>query len=167
MSKQFIKAKEKALKAVQKDIEKTSSRKYGKPSEYDLRDEEKIQLLKDFPLNNRELVDVDVKFKAIFLKAQLEKEFPQAEIKVRIERYSGGSAIDAWVKGEVDENKASEIGHLYSNSGNTDLMTDYFDYDNYVHVMCKNDGILNSPIVMLGKEMPGEDRDQVLKEILS
>jgi hypothetical protein len=45
-------------------------------------------------------------------------------------------------------------------------MTDYFDYDNYVHVMCENGQVLGTPIVMLGKHHPDITKEQALDAIL-
>lgn len=151
----FDKAKEKALKAINKEIAVRLAK--GKSVSYDLEDKAKIEALQNFPDSESKSViySLDVKFKAIFLKAQLKKEFPKADVKARIERYSGGSAIDAWIVGEVDEKKASEIGQFYSDDkGHSDPQSDYFAYDNYVHVMCKDGGVMNSIVQIIGKEMP-------------
>ena len=156
MSKEFELAKDKALKTAQKDIDRYFAKR-GKYSEYDLRDKAVIQSLTDFPTDCKSIRYLDVKFKAILLKAQLQKEFPKAEIKVRIDRYSMGASIDAWIKGEkedINESRASQIGNLYQDRGQTDTMTDYFDFDNYVHIMFEHGGVVNSIVQFIGKEMP-------------
>jgi hypothetical protein len=167
----FQKAKEMALKAINKDIQKSiaaiksqhgidaASLNMVKPSRYLLEDLEKIKNLNAFPNidNFHQIYSLDVKYKAVFLKAHLQQAFPEAVIKVRIQRYSGGSAIDAWVKGPANPKEAALIGLMYQDDkGKSDPMSDYFAYDNYVHVMCENGGILDTNIMMLGKEMPAQ-----------
>jgi len=152
----FDKAKEQALKAIDNEIARRKAKNYPEYSiDYVLEHKAKIEALKDFPEDSKALKGVDVKYKAKFLKGQLIKAFPEAVIKVRIEYFSMGSSINAWVDGKgIDEALASKIGAFYSDPGNSDLMSDYFDYDNYVSVMCKDGGVLNSPVVMLGYNMP-------------
>jgi hypothetical protein len=166
----FQKAKEMALKAINKDIQKNialikskcgidaASLNMIKPSSYLLKDLEIIKNLNDFPNkeNFHAIYSLDVKYKAIFLKAHLLKIRPDAVVKVRISRYSGGSSIDVFIEHPlVDEKEMQEIGSLYmDDNGRSDPQSDYFEHDNYVNVMCKNGRILNSNIVMLGKKMP-------------
>ena len=130
---QFAKAKEQCLKLVQKEIDKRTSE--GREIKYDLEDKARIEPLSDFPKESKVIRYLDVKYKAKFLKAQLEETFPNNEFSVRIERYSGGSAIDGTWKGpKIEYSQLRAIENLYQDAGNTDSSVDYFDHDNYVYI---------------------------------
>ena len=137
MSTQFIKAKKLAIKVIQKRIDRSLAREgssYGL-SRWDKDQMEKVTALTDYPTNSIQLRDVDTVAKAKLLKAQLQEKFPDRKFSVLTDNYSGGSSIDAEYIGEpIPKADLDKIAQLYSDSGKTDLQTDYFDYDNYCHV---------------------------------
>lgn len=121
-SKLFEKAKEKAVAVLVN---------YAHGDEYYLKRARQVEALADWPTDNEMLHHVPVKGKIILLRAELAEKFPGIKFAVVKESYN---SIRVTIKSPVDAKAVNDIGHKYSNSGNTDLMTDYFDYDNYVFV---------------------------------
>jgi len=129
----FEKAKSQCLRMISKEIEKRT--KLGLSIEYDLKDKIQVENLSGYPKNSSEYRYLDVKFKAKILKAQLEELYSNNKFSVRIERYSGGSSIDAyWTGPSISSEELKGIERLYSDSGKTDISVDYFDVDNYCHI---------------------------------
>lgn len=125
---QFKKAKTQALKVLLKDIEKYNS-------EYSWKSYGKIQTLESFPDVKTDLRGIDVTAKAKLLKKYLEVSFPENKFSVKIERYAGGSSIDATYKGDrIPQDELRQIELIYQDAGNSDMQSDYFDYDNYCSI---------------------------------
>jgi len=122
LSKNFNKAKDKILKHM------------GEPKDtYDRNKYNMVKNLDGYPQHSSQLRSVGVRYKAPIMKAHLQDVYPESKWSVRTEYYSGGSSINAgWTGGGPYPYGASSIKELYSDSGATDLMTDYFDVDNYV-----------------------------------
>lgn len=137
MSTAFLKAKKLSIKSVQKEIDRQLSSKYsdGKPSQWSLEKLAKLQALTNYPTSSKQLRDVDVVAKSKILKAHLQEVYPDRVFSITTSRYSGGSSIDGGYKGDpIPVQDLEKITRMYSDAGNTDSMTDYFDYDNYCHV---------------------------------
>ena len=95
----------------------------------------KVESLESFPTPKTDLRYVDVAAKAKLLKAHLQSKYPENKFSVKIERYSGGSSINASYKGEkIDSQELREMEWCYSDAGKTDSQSDYYDYDNYVNI---------------------------------
>ncbi len=109
----------------------------GEPkSDYDRKSHNKINNLDGFPQDSSQLRGVGVKQKAPILKAHLSTIYPDNKFSVRIEYYSGGSSINVSITGgDAYPYGADKIGDLYKDSGSTNSMVDYFDYDNAVSSM--------------------------------
>lgn len=118
---------------------------------------DKIKALNDFPVDNVALKNVPVRAKIIILRAELKAKFPGVKFAVVKDGYN---SIRVTIKSPVDAEAVKILGAKYSNPGNTDLMTDYFDYDNYVFVgedieidtgvaKIKAFGLTGSPVVIL------------------
>lgn len=151
----FLKGKKDALKVALKQVKKYPDSSWSK------RDVERLNEMKGYPENSSDIRNMDVRVKAKLLKAQLQDAFPKSKWSVRTEFFSMGSAIDAILKeGQVNEEQASAIGKLYADSGNSDPMTDYFDNDNYVHVVSPSKvangvpvgNIMNSNVAIIGRK---------------
>lgn len=126
---QFQKAKQQAL-----DYERKNLIKYP-DSYFTPKSIQKIEALNDYPDQRTDLRMIDVVAKAKLLKAQLMEKFPENSFSVKIERYSGGSSINAYYKGKkIDTQIIREIENTYSDAGKTDIQSDYFDYDNYCSI---------------------------------
>ncbi len=133
MSKLFEKAKAKGVAILEPSAAKDDW--YAKKLE-------KVKALNDYPTKSSDLRSVGVKAKAIFLRAELAEKFPALKFSVRVEYFSMGSAINVRWKGVIEgspEHKKAlletieAVVYKYSDRGHTDLMTDYFDHDNFVH----------------------------------
>ena len=128
-SRFFEKAKQQALKAVNKELS------LAEFPEYDQKHKAQIESLQNFPESSQQIRGLDVKYKAIFLKAQFNEQFPENKISVRIERFSGGSAISArWTGPVIKHSETRKLEELYSDRGATDSSIDYFDHDNYCDI---------------------------------
>lgn len=151
----FLKAKKDALKVAEKILKKYPQ------SDWAIRDIDRVVKIQGYPENSIEIRNMDVRVKAKFLKAQLHEVFPGTKWSVKTEFFSMGSAIDAILKeGHVNEEVASAIGKLYQDDGQTDTMTDYFDQDNFVHVVspgkvCEGvpvGNVMNSNVAFIGRK---------------
>jgi len=92
-----------------------------------------VKELKNFPTDSSQLRNLGVDHKAKILRLHLKHAFPETKFSVRIEYYSGGSAIRChWKGGGKYPYGAYAISKIYSDSGKTDIQSDYFDVDNYV-----------------------------------
>jgi len=159
-NKKFEKAKAFGVKFLEKRIQKWLKSSAPHNAEYYQKDLAKLNALQGFPENSGVIRGLDVRIKAKLLKAHLESEFPNSVWSVRSEFFSMGSAVDAIFKGgaPIDEAKAQRIGDLYQDDGQSDMMTDYFDQDNFVHVLIPAKvangapvgRVANSNILMLG-----------------
>lgn len=164
-TKKFENAKAMAIKYLEKEIERLGGRHPSLTNSTN-EDIKKILKLDGYPTDSRQLRGVDTAAKAKLLKAQLEDEFPDSKWSVQIERYSGGSSIKAKFLDGKYPYGAEKIGDLYSNSGDTDIQSDYFDVDNYVSVFdgrhsgVEPQTIANSPIDRLAYKIQVEmDKD--------
>ena len=127
---QFLKAKNQALQVEQKNLIKYPGGYFSPKSIL------KIKALNDYQDQKTDLRMVDVAAKAKLLKAQLIDQFPENTFSVKIERYSGGSSINAYWKGpKIDPQIIRELENTYSDGGKTDIQSDYFDYDNYCSIV--------------------------------
>lgn len=125
----FIKAKQQALDYERKYLARFPD-SYFTPKSI-----QKLEALNDYPDQRTDLRMVDVAAKAKLLKAQLIDQFPENSFSVKIERYSGGSSINAYYKGtKIDTQIIKELENTYSDAGKTDIQSDYFDYDNYCSI---------------------------------
>ena len=134
MSTLFIKGKKLAIKTIQKQIDKSSARSEN-GSEYSLSrwDQEqlaKVNALTAYPIHSAQLRNVDIVAKAKLLKTQLQELYSDRNWSVRSDTYS----IDAEYTGEPIREDLDKIARAYSDSGKTDIQSDYFDYDNYCHI---------------------------------
>lgn len=123
MSKNLIKVKARILKSM------------GDPQgTYERKEYNQINNLDGYPTHSSQLRGISVKHKSPIMKAHLNDAFPNNKWSVRSEYYSGGSAIQAYWKGEgsYPYGASDQIAALYSNSGSTNSQVDYFDVDNYV-----------------------------------
>jgi len=106
----------------------------GEPKDdYDRNKYNMVKNLDGYPQHSSQLRSVGVRYKAPIMKAHLQDVYPESKWSVKTQYYSGGSSINAgWAGGGPYPYGASSIKELYSDSGATDLQTDYFDVDNYV-----------------------------------
>src|SRR3990167_8851080 len=119
----FKKAKEQALKHIQKRTCKTLS-------DWDQRLINQITNLINYPISSIQLKNVGASAKAIIIKAHLKELYPQT--KFSIYKTSYNSLTIKYMSG-VYPYGLEENTKQYSDYGNTDLMTDYFDIDTYIH----------------------------------
>lgn len=133
--KNEMKIYDNVLKQIDKDLMKAQSKGWGATSSFLSEAKPKIEILKHkktFPQSSLDLKNVDVAIKSKILKAELKTKFPQIPFNVRTSRYSGGSSINVNWKDAVAPEKVRKIVDKYADAGNSDSMTDYSDYDNYV-----------------------------------
>jgi hypothetical protein len=97
----------------------------------------KVNNLDGYPQNSNQLRNVPVGIKGTILKSQLQDSYDGAKFSVRKDGYNSMNV--SWTGGEGGYPYGSQsIADLYSDSGSTNTMVDYFDYDNYVGQV--NDG---------------------------
>ena len=97
----------------------------------------KVNSLDGYPQNSNQLRNVPVGIKGTILKSQLQDSYDGAKFSVRKDGYNSMNV--SWTGGEGGYPYGSQsIADLYSDSGSTNTMVDYFDYDNYVGQV--NDG---------------------------
>lgn len=125
-NKLFEKAKEKAIAVLVA---------YARGDEYYLKSVRQVEALAEWPVDNVALKGVPVKGKILLLRAELAAKFPGVKFGVIKDGYN---AIRVYLKSPADVKAVNSVAANYSNPGKTDLMTDYFDYDNYVFVVNEN-----------------------------
>jgi len=134
LSTEFLKGKKLAIKTIQKQIDKSSARSENGSdyslSKWDQDQLTKVNALTTYPKHSEELRNVNIVAKAKLLKTHLQEIYPDRIWSVRSDTYS----IDAEYTGKPISEDLDKIARLYSNSGKTDLQSDYFDYDNYCHI---------------------------------
>lgn len=130
----FTKAKAQAMKAAQKEVDKAAAEGYN--VRYADEDFSIIVALQNWPVTSKMIRGLDVKYKAIFAKAQLAELYPENTFSARIERYSGGRALNIRFKGPriLKQSECRRLERIYADAGHTDSQTDYFDYDNYCDI---------------------------------
>lgn len=120
------------------NLEKTKGKvlkAMGEPSrDWDREQYNKIKNLDGYPTHPSQLKNVSVKYKAPIMKSHLADTYPDSTWSVRSQYYSGGSSLHvSWKGGGAYPYGAGKVTKVYSDSGGTNSMVDYFDYDNYVH----------------------------------
>ena len=147
----FKKAKEQAINHIKKRAGGSIDDWYQK----------KINLVSDlvnYPTSSIQLRSVSASAKAIIIKAHLKEIYPNTMFKVYKTSYN--SLTIEYVKG-VYPYGLQQKTNQYSDRGDTDLMTDYFDVDTYLHY---ENAITNQQHFYKSIEEVKEDLDQRKKE---
>jgi len=122
-SKIFKKAKEQAIKYIKK-------RTCESLSDWDLKKINLISNLVNYPIASIQLTNVPVSAKAIIIRAHLKELYPNTKFKVYKTYYN--SLTIKYISGVYPYGLEQNTSY-YSDRGDTDLMTDYFDIDTYLH----------------------------------